>query len=271
MSERPRFRVGDLAGLDAPCGHLSAEEAEALAEGRLAAERLGEIEALAASCPACAELLDDLERFRTLASRGLTVASERRAFDAADAAARRKLGLPRAPRPGFRRVLRGAVRYGWFPAAAAAAVLLVVWLTPSRPVLIASVEAVPLEPPPTVRGLSLGETWDRLERPWNAGDMAEAARILDAAAEKHPDRADLLFYLGVARLRSGEAVSAVEALRKADRLEAETPSENTRWMLAAALERTGRTEEACDVLRSVAEIGGARAGAAREIAGRACR
>ncbi len=270
MSDRPRFLVGDLAGLGAPCDHLSAEEAEALAEGRLAAGRLGEIEAHAASCPACAELLDDLERFRTLASRGLTVPSERRAFDAADAAVRRKLRLSRAPQSAPRRILRAAVRYGWLPALAAA-VLLLVWLRPPPPVLIASVEAVPLEPPPTVRGLSLGETWDRLERPWNAGAMAEAARILDTAAEEHPDRADLLFYLGVARLRSGEAASAVEALQKADRLEAEAPSENTRWMLAAALERTGRIEEACDALRSVAEIGGARAGAAREIVDRACR
>ena len=269
MSDALLFRVGDLLGLDERCDHLSPSELEDLVEGRLLSARLEKLEAHAAACAACTELLGDLEQFRSLVLSGLTVPSERKAFEEANAAAKGRPGPRRSPRRWFRELFSGLTPV-WLTPALAGVILLMVWLWPSEPVLIATVELVPLQPPPTVRGLSLGETWQRLEEPWRAGDMREAARLLAPAVREHPERADLLFYLGVARLRSGDAEGALEALSRADELEVSTPSENTRWMLAAALERVGRVDEACDALRSVAEIGGARAGDAREITDRAC-
>jgi len=269
MNDGLLFRVGDLLGLDAPCDNLSRAEQEDLVEGRLGPERLAEFEAHASVCASCGELLEDLQRYRNLVATGLTIPSERNAFDGTDAAVRRKLGLGGAARRG-RRGLFSWITPLWLTPALATVVLLVLWLWPARPLLIASVEPVPLQPPPTVRGLALERTWERLEGPWRADDMQGAARILEPAAQAHPERVDLWFYLGVARLRSGDAAGAVEALLEADRLEASAPSENTRWMLAAALERTGRVEQACAALRSVAEIGGVRAGAARAITDRAC-
>lgn len=265
MREGLLFRIGDLLGLDERCDHLSPSEVEDLVEGRLLSDRLEALESHAAGCSACAELLDDLAQYRNLVLSGLTIPSERHAFQSADAAVRGRLGLGRPRRPWFRSL------FLWLTPALATVILLMVWIWPSQTLMIASLEPVPLQPPPTVRGLSLGETWDRLEGPWSADDMRKAERILDPAVREHPERADLLFYLGVARLRSGDAAGAVEALFEADRLEASVPSENTRWMLAAALERVGRVDEACDALRSVAEIGAARADAAKEITDRACR
>ena len=257
-------------GLDEPCDHLSPSELEELVEGQLPSGRLEALELHAAGCSACAELLDDLAQYRNLVQSGLTIPSEQNAFQSTDATVRGRLGLRHGARRRFRGLFSGLTPF-WLTPALTTVILLMVWVWPSKQLLIATVEPVPLQPPPSVRGLSLGETWDRLERPWGAGDMREAARILDPAVREHPERADLLFYLGVARLRSGDAEGAVEALLAADRLEAPVPSENTRWMLAAALERVGRVDEACGALRSVAEIGATRAGAAREIADRDCR
>ncbi len=270
MNDRLRFQVGELLGLGAPCGYLSPAEIEDLAEGRLSLDRLEELRLHAESCGACAELLDDVERFGRLVHSGLTIPAERRAFERADADVRRGLDLEDPPSGRLAGLISG-IRGLWMLPAIAAAVLLAVWLWPSRPHLIASLDPVPLAPPPSVRGLSLGETWHLLEGPWEAGDMSAAARILEPAVLEHPERADLRFYLGVARLRSGDPAGAVEALREADRLEGPIPSEQTRWVLAAALERTGRMREACEALRSVAEIGGTRASTAREIVDRGCR
>jgi hypothetical protein len=269
MSDGRLFRVGDLLGLDERCVHLSPSELEDLVEGRMRSDRLEKLKAHAVGCSACTELLDDLAQYQDLVLSGLTIPSELKAFQSADAAARRRLGRCRTPHPWFRKLFSGLTPV-WLTPALAGVILLMVWLWPSEPVLIATVEAVPLQPPPAVRGLSLDQTWQRLEEPWRADDMREAARILEPAVRENPDRADLLFYLGVARLRSGDPAGALEPLRRADEVEAAAPSENTRWMLAAALERVGRIDEACDTLRSVAEIGGVRAGDAREITDRAC-
>jgi tetratricopeptide (TPR) repeat protein len=270
MNDGLLFRVEDLLGLDERCDHLSSAELEELVEGRLPADRFRELKIHADGCPACTELLDDLAQYRTLVLSGLTIPSERAAFEKADADARARLGLRRTPRRWFRGLFSGLTPV-WLTPALATLILMAVWLWPVQPRLIATVEPVPLQPPPTVRGLSLGQTWERLEGPWSADDMREAARILDPAVREHPERADLLFYLGVARLRSGDPEGALEALRRADEIETAAPSENTRWMLAAALERVGRTDEACDALRSVVEIGGTRAEAAREITDGACK
>jgi hypothetical protein len=270
MKEGLLFRIGDLLGLREPCNHLSREELEDLVEGRLAPDRMETLEAHASACSGCAELLDDLARYRHLVLSGLTIPSERKAFDRVDGAVRERLGLRRTRR-GLFHDLASWMSPLWVPAALASVILLLIWLWPSRPQLIASVEHVPLQPPPMVRGLSLSQIWERLEEPWSADDMTAVTRILEPAVREHPERTDLLFYLGVARLRSGDAEGAVEVLLRADRLEAPVPSESTRWMLAAALERVGRTEEACAALDSVVEIGGSRAAAAREIVDRACR
>lgn len=269
MSEPLRFRVGDLVGVEPPCEQLSAAEVEDLADGRLSLDRLEQVRKHAETCASCAELLDDVDRFGRLVTSGLTIPSERRAFERTDPEVRRGLGLagPSGWHPWTRLPRRIQL---WALPSFAAVVLLLVWLWPSRPLLIADLDPVPLVPPPSVRGLSLGETWDRLQGSWGAGDMSTAARILESAIRDHPERADLRFYLGVALLRSGDAPGAVDALRDADRLEDPIPSEHTRWMLAAALERTNRVSEACEALRSVAEIGGTRASAAREIVARAC-
>jgi len=269
MTDGLLFRVGDLVGLDEPCGVLSPAELDGLMEGRLGPDRLAELESHAAACPACAELLDDLAQYRSLLLSGLTIPAERNAFESSNAAVRRRLGLGRACRR-FRDWL-SRMSPLWLTPALATVLLLAVWLWPSRPLLIAAVDAVPLQPPPTVRGVGLSETWDRLQGPWEKDDMRQAARVLERAVKRFPGEADLWFYLGVARLRSGDAGEAVDALLEADRIEAAVPSENTRWMLAAALERVGRVEEACTALRSVAGIGGAKARAAREIAERSCR
>lgn len=269
MSDALLFRIEDLLGLDERCDHLSSAELQELVEERLPAERLEEWKSHAAGCSACTELLEDLAQYRNLVRSGLTIPSERMAFENADAATRESLGLRRSPGRWFRAWFSG-LNPVWLTPAVAAILLLAIWIWPAEPRLIASVEPVPLQPPPTVRGLSLDQTWERLREPWSADDMHAAAGILEPAVRAHPERADLLFYLGVARLRSGDAAGAVEALRRADRLEAPAPSENTRWMLAAALERVGRIDEACGALRSVVEIGGARAGEAGEIADRAC-
>lgn len=265
MSDRLEYRVGDLVGLDGPCDHLSREELEDLVEGRLDPGRFRDLETHAAGCAACTELLSDLDRFRDLLFSGLAVATERRAFEATDPEVRRKLGLLRPPRRWFRPMLF------WLTPAMAVLVLALIWLWPTEPVLIARIEPVPLQPPPAVRGLTLSETWSGLEEPWAAGDMARASVLLQAAVEQHPGQPDLLFYLGLARLLGGDATGALAALQEADRIEADFPSEQTRWMLAAALERVGRRDEACATLRSVAEIGGGRSVQAREIVERSCR
>ena len=100
--------------------------------------------------------------------------------------------------------------------------------------------------------------------------MPRALSRLERAAAAGSEDASLWFYLGQARLLAGDARGAVDALRRADALEIDAPSEHTRWMLAAALERTGRQDEACAALRSVAEIGGTRSAAARARVARWC-
>ena len=94
-------------------------------------------------------------------------------------------------------------------------------------------------------------------------------RCPEAVADR-PEDADLWFYLGLARLRAGEAPAAIEALERADVLQGRLPSENTRWMLAAAFEQAGRKADACASLASVVDLDGTRATAARRIADRYC-
>jgi hypothetical protein len=257
------FRLGELLGVDSRCENLSPDELMSLVEGRLDGARLDALEQHARSCTACSELLDDVETFRQLTSSGVTVTSEHKTFLESDARIRRRLGLAR-------RLPRFRWFYTWAVPAIAAVLLLVVWLAPGDELLIVNVERMPLVPPPTVRTIDATEAWRQIGQAWDAGDMARAVLLLESAVEVADEDASLWFYLGHARLLAGDAAGAVEALNRSDRLEAVAPSEHTRWMLAAALERIDRRDEACAALRSVVEIGGSRAPAARERVERSC-
>ena len=153
---------------------------------------------------------------------------------------------------------------------AIAAVLLVALWSGRTPVRQIPVEPFPLLAPPVVRGVDQTELWSRLEERWSDDDMRGAATLLEQAVADRPEDADLWFYLGLARVRAGDASGAIEALERADRLQAPLHSEHTRWMLAAAFERADRKAEACASLAWVVELDASRATAARRIADRYC-
>lgn len=258
-----RFRLGDLLVGPATCSHLDEDEVIGLAEGRLNAERLTRFGQHAEDCDSCTELLDDLKTFQGLTTHGITIASERKAYE--KSAARIRQSLPRARTlASFRSVLL------WLTPAVAAAIViaLLTWIPDGR--MIAEIGTVPLVPPPTVRAADMMEKWQKLDVAWSEDDMPLAAGLLEEAVVESPEDTSLWFYLGYARLRIGDDSGAVEALQQADALQAEAPSAQTRFMLAAALERVGRRDEACDALRSVEEIGGSRGQEAGEIVKRSC-
>jgi tetratricopeptide (TPR) repeat protein len=263
VTQQVQFRLGELLGGGARCEHLAPDEVMDLAEGRLRAGRLETLEQHARTCAACTELLDDVETFRKLTVSGVTIPAELRAFERSEARIRRRIGLSRL-----------LSRFRWFLTwsvpAFAAMLLLVLWLAPEPARMIAEVERMPLVPPPSVRAAGAAETWREIALAWSADDMPRALSLLESAAAAGSEDASLWFYLGHARLLAGDARGAVDALARADALEIEAPSEHTRWMLAAALERTDRRNEACAALRSVAEIGGTRGAAARERVERWC-
>jgi Flp pilus assembly protein TadD len=126
-----------------------------------------------------------------------------------------------------------------------------------------------MKPPPIVRGSALATAWSDATEAWNRDDMAAVIRILEPAAEGAPDEAELHFYLGLARLRSDDGPGAVKDLERADDLH-EPPSAIIRWTLVAALERASRFEDACRVLRQVADLESTRADEARRIASERC-
>lgn len=266
MNDETKLRLDELLGPELLCHFLSVEELDALAEDRLAADRRRAFEDHARSCPACREMARDLTSFVALTSRGGGVTSERRAFRAAEGGVRRRLGLPATRRS------RRALTYGLLAASAAAAVLLVFLIAPltTPSPLFEEVTSIPFLPPPAVRGGADPEIWERARRAWEDGDMVGVVRTLTPALEQAPDDPNLLFYLGVAHLRLDEHEAAVAELQRLDRLQADIPSEHTRWFLAIALDGAGRVEDACTTLRSVAGLGGSRAGDARQIAERAC-
>jgi len=263
VSEHWTFRLGDLLGSGGPCAFLRPEEIEALARGRLGHERRSEFDRHAKDCRACAGVLEELAQFESIIAGG-GVPSELRSFRATDSEARKRLGI--APRRDSRRI--GFV----LVPALAAALLILLFLVPmgESPVLIPEIEPLRFAPPPPTRGISLHEAWQEALDAWNADDFHRAAEVLEQGLRVEPERADLLFYLGYARLRLGENAAALEALSRTDALQQATPSEHTRWFLAAALERARRHREACESLRSVVEIGGLRAERAAAIVDRAC-
>ena len=254
------FRLGELFADVARCSFLDEAEIEQLVEGRISDTRRGEWERHAAACVACTELLRDLQSIQEIESGGLTV-GERRMFRAADSRTATTLGLGRRPRRHR--------RFWMTLPAIAAALFLTLWVgqSPDRQI---PVEPFPLLAPPAVRGADHADLWARLERNWSSDDMRGAAVLLEQAVGDRPEDADLWFYLGLARLRENEPSAAIEALKRADELQASLPSEHTRWMLAAAYEQAGRNADACGSLASVVQLGGSRAAAAREIAESYC-
>jgi cytochrome c-type biogenesis protein CcmH/NrfG len=263
MSDDLRYRIGELFGEERACDFLSIEEIESLMNRNLDPARRVAFETHAASCAECDSLLDDLAHFGKIESHGL-LPREMRAFRKSDERVRLKLGLESPSRSRFRLLF-----WSLIPTAAVLALVLFSQLQPSHPLLIESVPAVPLKPPPVVRGPDMSEVWSEAADAWERDDMAAAVRALEPAVAARPDDPALRFYLGLARLRTGDAAAAVEDLRTADRLE-NPPSETIRWILAAALERASRFEEACAVLRELAESGGARAGEADRIVSERC-
>jgi cytochrome c-type biogenesis protein CcmH/NrfG len=263
MSDDLRFRIRELFGEARACDFLSFEEVEALAEGRLEPARLEEFERHAESCAACDTLRADLASFSAIEEKGL-LEPEKRAFHRTEGRVRATVGLGPPARARMHLVYISLLP-------AAAVVLLALFFLPGllRPTLIESLPEVPLTPPPIVRGPALAEVWSDAAEAWERDDMAAAIGVLGPAVETWPDDAPMRFYLGLARLRAGDAPGAVEALETADRLE-KPPSETVRWALVAALERASRFDEACEALRSVADLGGERADEARRIADESC-
>lgn len=260
MTGTLEFRLGELFADVDRCTFLDDAEIELLVDGKLSGTRNGEWERHATGCIACAELLRDLQSLGEIESAGLTV-GERRAFRSADSRASEALGVGRRKRPRRRFWIM-------FPAIAAA-LLLVLWVgrPPENQI---SVEPFPLLAPPAVRGVDQADLWSRLDQHWSGDDMRGAAVLLEQAVGETPSDADLWFYLGLARLRDGDAVAAIEALQRADELQANLPSEHTRWMLATAFERVGRRADACENLAAVIELDGSRAPAARQVFGSYC-
>lgn len=263
MSRELRFRLGDLLADGPRCDFLGDEELIDFVENRLGATRHDAFHRHVVGCASCSELVDDLAIFRKLTAAGVIVPAELAAFRAADSGVRRRLS---------RIVLGSRLRtlfYWLSPVLVSLLAVLLLWPSPSR--MTGEIETMPFLPPPAVRSADLGQVWRQVGEAWSAGEMRHAAALLEAAVAESPQEADLQFYLGYARLRNGEPGRALDALQQADRLQADAPSEHTRWMLAAALERVDRKDEACAALRSVVEIGATRASAAREIVERDCR
>jgi hypothetical protein len=248
-----RFKLVELLGVERSCDYLDDEAVLALIEHKLPPARLRLLEQHASSCADCSELLADAALFEQLAATGLQIPSERRAFRETDDRTRRRLGIGRRKKP------RWPWPTWWIPAFGALALALLVVLLRPDSLLFQRIDGIPLVPPPSVRGITLAEVYDGLGPVWARDDMQAALPILERGVEENPAQQDLMFYLGVARVRSGRAAAAVEILETLDGLQSDFPSEHTRWYLAAAYDRSGRRAEACAMLRSVAALGGSRA------------
>lgn len=81
------------------------------------------------------------------------------------------------------------------------------------------------------------------------GDVAGAARLLDAALARMPTEASLWHARGLMRVRRGERAEALRALRRAHELAPEDPTYG--YVLAVALRDSGHVEEALGLLRKL--------------------
>jgi hypothetical protein len=264
VNGQPRYRLGDVLGLEDECGAVDPIEVENLMEGTVEPSRLAEIEAHARECPVCAELLDDVRQFRKLTD---SVNTE---------------GLDPVPEEGRRSATRfqdrgRARRARWIPvvaaaAVAAAALIVMFWPgAPPGPVFdVDAREAVWIDPPAVRSSSPAGVAVRDAREAFDFGALDRAEAILASALDKNPENVFVLHDLGIIRLRRGDAAGAVEALRRADEIQAVAPSSETRFWLAVSLSAAGRPELACETMRSAAEIPGSRQTRARSLVEQAC-
>ncbi|GAB4371678.1 MAG: hypothetical protein Kow0062_07430 [Acidobacteriota bacterium] len=241
MTRVLRYRLGELLGVEDDCSFVSVPEIERLLDGTLPQGRRRQIEAHAAQCFACRDLVDDVERFR--------------------------LELAAAAAGGTRR------RRPWRLFSLAASVVAIVGASfvslPPTPLPV-DPSTSPLAVPPAVRGASPRAVIRGAERELAAGRARRALILLERGLQEHPDDPFLAHDLGLVLLRLGRNAEAADALDRADRLQSEVPSPETRFWLAVALSRRGDLKRACRLLADVASTAGPRAAQARGLLVQSC-
>ena len=162
----------------------------------------------------------------------------------------------------------------WFPALAAAAVLVVmvglmrrgepgrpgnqppgsqpqtatpVTATPAAPVYVLALAApdVKLTAQALVLRNNAGESQfvNDVAKPFNAyraKDYREAERQFAALQTRYPKSVEVVFYRGISQLFLNDATGAIESLQAARRLDDETFTAETAWYLAVAYERASQ-------------------------------
>ena len=248
--EETAFGASDVPGCPPPDSLLPA------VEGTLPEPALSRVRRHVAACPLCAELVA--------------------AFEAAIA---EPLTPAETARLEARRVGRRSWAAGWWPAAAAAALVIasgwviqfpaiVPAVPPDRPAAAgresATAHVLRVEPPaielPRTPIVLRGQPADpylsaligALE-PFRARDYAEAGRRLSALEAREPGRPHAFYYRGVSALLAGDAAASIEPLERARALAAPGTSLHTdaSWYLAAALERLGRRSDSIGVLTAL--------------------
>lgn len=241
MTRVLRYRLGELLGIDDGCSFVSTPEIERLLDETLPGGRRRQIEEHAAQCVVCRELLDDIERFRDELARPAH-------HDRARRGPWRLLSLAASVT-----LIAGAALIGLPPA--------------PLPVDTSSAE---LAVPPAVRGASPRAVIRKAEQELAAGELRGALVLLEQGAREHPEDPFLAHDLGLVLLRAGRAAEAAKALERADALQTDVPSAETRFWLAVAVSRLGQRDRACALLRDVAERDGPRAEQARGLVLQSC-
>jgi TolA-binding protein len=90
--------------------------------------------------------------------------------------------------------------------------------------------------------------------PYRVGDYTRAATALADVCSRFPDVPEAAFYLGAARLLSGDAAGARAPL--ADATRAEALGDAARWLGAVAAERSGASGDADTALTALCEAAG---------------
>jgi hypothetical protein len=96
---------------------------------------------------------------------------------------------------------------------------------------------------------ALLEAFGQAIAPYRAGRFGEAADLLAPLAARRPDIPEFAFYLGIARLFSGDSSAALAPLRQARASSA--LSHEAQWHEAVALERLERRDEAKRLLSAL--------------------
>jgi TolA-binding protein len=84
--------------------------------------------------------------------------------------------------------------------------------------------------------------------PYDSGDYAGAARLLELLRKKYPRMAQAPFYLGVCQLFLGQNDAAVRSLQDAQDLAGPSLADQTTWYLALANVKTGKIDKAKSLL-----------------------